>query len=215
MVSLETITAEDIFKKYQIAKATAAGRAVNVNYKNWDKIKSRKDWGEFEVLAEMFNRNPGLVDPDIWMKAQFWSVGNDTRRMRPQIVASNKAADNYKAYKKHLEQVNSFDEPAAIKRSMVFIHSYMRDNGISTFQEYLLDNHTLTPTFYLHYKSGKLDKHFIVCYDGAKEVMKQVNVGVTKEFMSDLIKNWNVYRSKALSTGCYALTQKAILAINK
>lgn len=209
------ITPEEVFKKYQFAKGRASNKVFNSNIKDWEKIKQRKDWENFEILAEMFNRNPDMVDPDNWMKAQFWAVSNDPKRVRPDTISSDKAAVNYRNYINTITAVNSVDEKESVKRSMMFIYDYMKSKGLKTFHDYLMENHRIVPTFYMHYKSGKLDKNFILSYNGIKDVMRQVPTQVTVEFMSDLIKNWSTLKSVAISTGIYELTKKAINAINK
>jgi hypothetical protein len=125
--------------------------------KNFEKAKASDKWSHIQKLCDLFIRNNGRIDPEIFINSQI-HYGNSNIK----TYANQKSIRRYILYKEHLD---NFDKDEDIYNSVIssikFVSQYCVDNRIKSLKAYLRDDIELYPTVIKHYESRKISKYFL------------------------------------------------------
>ena len=189
------ITPEECYAYWHKEYHSFEGKTVRA-IKNFSKAKQRDYWGDFELFAQMVNRNNGKLNYKIFITALADQFGG---YFHPCNLNKRRSLKIYRAYIKEKEANHSNQGiKDNIIRSLRFTIKFCIDNGIDNFYQYITHDMELIPSLLKHLNAGSTSPYFLALVPDLDMMLDSYPADVVSDFGSDLKINYSVYRTKII-----------------
>ena len=182
---------------------------------NFDKIfeKNPEAKTACEKFAQFINRNNGMIDYKIFIKACI--LNNDNNYVNINIINNKKSIGIYKKYIKRIRESDDELEQRFLD-SLTFVIKYCVEFNI-TFDEYCSEGAYGYPTLLKHYNAGSIDVVFLIAIPGFIYILEQYQEDIIHDFfdIDDFLKYSERIAMKINLCDNFKKWKKIIYNINK
>lgn len=187
------VTPEQIYEEFYRQKFIFKNKQHPRKIKNFEKIKEKnKDkWGHCEKLAQLINRNPGMIDYQIYIEALINRYENSVNYHDLPKHSSISVYKDYAANQKNANK-NSYEQ---LKKSAKFIIKYCIENNFM-FNDYLNSNIYGYPDVLKHYNAGSINIIFIAMIPNFNIIFENWQKDVIDDFLNLNEFNKQLFQAK-------------------
>jgi len=191
------VTPEKLYSIWYTHLNRQRGIAFSKQIKNFDKIRERPYWKDFERCAQFINRNNGQVDAELYVESLFnFFNGN----VKTDILATLKSIQIYKAFLNSREKLNDEDFiKSEILRSLNFILAYCKKHKLNDIYEYFIEDLNLIPTMFRHLNGKSISLYFLACFDNIELIVCNFPPDVIHDYYPNFFNDFKLYRSRVIN----------------
>jgi len=192
------VTPEEVYKEYQRAKGKWSNPPYVAHDKfDFDKARKRPDWKVFLELSNKINQSNGM-DLTYFINGLFYVNKDNIKKVYPRRFLNKEAVTAYIEYVEYLNTMSNSAQVENINRSADMIESYMGENDLLTFEDYLLENIDIYPAFITHLQNGILNYYLLTAYHKSSSILKRLNRDLLED-IEHYLKNREIIKMKLIT----------------